>query len=583
MLPELTADDFDFLGQDIEEIADLYDSIKKTTECSIKTSTKTAYNTHTFGQKGWIKFFEFYNNHLNINPIVSHTPNFDSKREKAIFFLGLKAYFQIKCIEGFNKSIPFTTCENNKPVSKGTCWIMFSAIKFFYDQNGYSYSRNPLNDDDFKLYFSGLKGQLKQRDLLNGVQATRPLEYSDLHLLINNDFSNILSTRISQLWFKCMLSLGFCCFLRAQELLNIKMKDIKKKTCNMNIVYYEIVIFDRKVASSTPFVFDVYPNYNEPAANAFHYIDIYISELTRLELNTMDNFYFFGSYSGNDVKFSGSKSYQAKNFNLFFKQRLQDIKLNNVDYSTHALRKGGARFKLLHSVDRWNLDTVKIWASWSVNETRDRVLERYLICELGREQKYAAKKAMRDGMNAYSNSNQIKEVNTKIVAMHSKLSNFIDNTNPNDFCYATSHATTQIQPQQLASTTVYQHIAPKESTFLIKPNSFEKCIPWFISAVGSLEDVINQWNNAYDSRPPLKLWPACRRRGKEKSKFCQRKAIALLYNYYMSNDLSSLWIERYSTKGYGQLRTMYTQDPFYKIIKMSKESKEAIQCPNCGK
>ncbi len=176
-----------------------------------------------------------------------------------------------------------------------------------------------------------------------------------------------------------------------------------------------------------------YPNYHEPACNAFQFIELYIIELEKQDLYKIDDFYFFGSYSNSQVKFSSTKGYLAKNFNVFFKHRLLDIKLNNVDYSTHALRKGGARFKLLHSIDRWNLDTVKIWASWSVNETRDRVLERYLICELGREQKYAAKKAMRDGMNAHTNNNQISEVNTKIVAMHSKLVNFIDNTNPNNF------------------------------------------------------------------------------------------------------------------------------------------------------
>ena len=146
MLPELTISDFDFLGQDIEEIAALYDSIKATSECSVKESTKGAYASHLNGKKGWISFFKFYNSHLKIDPPVSHTPNMSNRREIAVFYLGLKAYFQIRCIEGFNLSIPFIVCDNNKPVSKATCWIMYSALKYYYDQNGYAYSRNPMEN-----------------------------------------------------------------------------------------------------------------------------------------------------------------------------------------------------------------------------------------------------------------------------------------------------------------------------------------------------------------------------------------------------------------------------------------------------
>ncbi len=115
----------------------------------------------------------------------------------------------------------------------------------------------------------------------------------------------------------------------------------------------------------------------------------------------------------------------------------------------------------------------------------------------------------------------------------------------------------------------------------MKANSIQKCIPWFISTVKSLQDAVNQWDNIYDCRPPLKQWPACRRGGKERSKVCQRKGIVLLYKYYMDNNHQSLWEKRYTDKGYSELRTLYTKDPFYQIIKKSKSN--SIRCNLCNK
>ena len=105
--------------------------------------------------------------------------------------------------------------------------------------------------------------------------------------------------------------------------------------------------------------------------------------------------YFFGSYFKGKLRFEG-KQQTIQGFNVFLTTACNLIGILGKDYSSHGLRKGGCRYKLLFAICKWSVQTIIEWASWSYN-VDSKILFAYLIRESREQDKLRVKQAMKYG------------------------------------------------------------------------------------------------------------------------------------------------------------------------------------------
>ena len=102
----------------------------------------------------------------------------------------------------------------------------------------------------------------------------------------------------------------------------------------------------------------------EPACNAFYFLSAYFNYLKDHHLLDNSDGYLFGHVYKNTLKYDGQMQ-STQGFNLFLKDLLKQLGIDEKIYSSQAFRKGGARHRHLYADAKWPIETIIRWACWA--------------------------------------------------------------------------------------------------------------------------------------------------------------------------------------------------------------------------
>ena len=512
----------------------LLNSIQETNEASIKESSKDTYNSHLTGKFGWITFVEMYNLKYNSNFSPLPVSN-DENDVLVISYLDLlKMYLQVRCLDGFSAELNIALSENNLPVASSTAGIVYSAIRWYIDMNGF-FGKNPMDLPIFAIFLKGFKSKIRE-GLLNAKQS-KALTYQDMELLTLSDKLNLSSS--VRIWFNCIISVSYTCFLRCDEALSLKMDNIKLEYDNDGVPYYKLTLTERKVQMDNAKDFFIYNNLTEPAINAFYFITLYRNHLkSRNVLNNAD-MYFFASCNKNKLSFLNKHS--VSNFCSLLKKQLTSAGIESRLYSTHTFRRGGARHRLLYGKFRWPLQMICQWASWSGDSS---VLQRYLIDTMSDEQTEDQKAALKFQTSSFT----AKDVHSTYMNQFGLLFNKLD-TMQNQFDGVRKRnvqTTFVLQPAPKPSLVTTEVHHQQENCYPSAQDSSEMRNLYEIEDCRTVNDVIVQWvvGNPTRKIPPLCKWTKDNYKGR-KELYWQRKQIGRVYDLYDSRHQTHAFVQLY--------------------------------------
>ena len=500
----------------------LANRIQATSESSIKELSKEAYKSQLFGKFGWVNFVDKWNAKFNTN--FPHYPPQDMTDFNIADFLHLlQVFLQMRCIDGKDEQVGIQVTENNNPLSENSAGVCYSALLWYFNTNGH-YGSNPMHRDDFGQFFDGFKKIINNK--IKKMAHSKPLFYYDMNCLTSNNINKF--SGVVNLWFKAIISVCYTCFFRIDEILSLKMKDVKLKYDMDNVPYFEIVILDRKVSLSEPKTFLLYNNCLEPGINGFYFLSQYIKCIASLNVLNVSELFFFGSAKGSH---NGNINFQchmkSSNFSRLLKTAMNSVGLDSKGVSTHTFRRGGARHRLMYGKFTWSLDVICTWASWSGDSS---VLQRYLIDCLSNKQTESAMRALK---NQTLNSTLHEQHEVQMLHLNNlndKLDIIIENKTTSSTFKQSKFQVQLIQPKTLTMTQENE-IPMNTSTYI--PRRLIQYLP-----CKSVKDCIDAWCIGYPGQniPPMREWTDEDRRlcGKRQL-YKSRKDIGIVYLHYRDN------------------------------------------------
>jgi hypothetical protein len=258
-------------------------SIQETLEANLKATTQEAYDNHINGTFGIITFLEEYNR-LHKKSIAILPERQEQIANSGIYHLDssvlpllevMRFYFEIKFVLGYSNDCPIKVSHKNLPLSESTMWTVYSAIKWFYDNNGF-YKCNPFDHPVFMKYFIGLKNKKRRETIASGTKSSRAITYEDIGKIINFDWdaSGSFKTRLGVMWLKALITVNFYCFFRCNETFSFTMD-----CCRFEIHLASqrpamvLKLNDRKYnADGRPQEFWIFATPLEPFTNAYYYL-----------------------------------------------------------------------------------------------------------------------------------------------------------------------------------------------------------------------------------------------------------------------------------------------------------------------
>ena len=412
-----------------------------------KDSSRATYGSHVNGKYGFVKFIEMYN--VQTGPSFTIDPLSPNLKEL------LKIYFQLRAIKGNRNDFGITVCKGNA-VDYSTVFVAYAALLAFFDNLGHMDSANPCRDPSFKLYIKGLLAEKAREKNKNRFSGRHPLYYEDIQRLLEFDFlaAGFFKHTLSQHWFKTVVVFAYSFMFRIDEVLNLQFRDICFSQVN-GIWSLKIKLYDRKSVNYEDAVFTQWPNLQEPFICAVSYFSNYLNELKVQNKPTTPSSFVFPKMSNSIIK-STMKQSPSDFSSKTFKQALIAVEMSPDLYSSHSLRKGGARHRLLYSQRTWDLDTIRYWCGWSHNND-SATLGVYLLDELSKLKFEKMSQVMQ-----YSH-NVTQSVDSKMDSMIAMMNEF------HQTIYLLKNQLEQLPPEQAVmsnSSLSNSHVANLDTVFL---------------------------------------------------------------------------------------------------------------------
>jgi hypothetical protein len=281
-----------------------------------------------------------------------------------------------------------------KDLGSSTAQQLRSALKMYYrEEHGCSSDGwdqetakgNPCDEQDLLTYLDSFK---KQCACTKDVKKSLPMLYWRMEVLhkffLDNPSHFQSELEAKQLW--CLFTLCFICWFRIDEALNMKMKDIQVglETKEGQQSFAAVQVSFRKTNQDNPNLinrYELHPQSDEPAANAFEALQEYI-ELLYPDKEWRPDDLLFPKLKKNEAKWGTAYTGAAINKMLLSICTAAGLLTPETKgtFTTHCFRRGGAQHRFMYCSLPWPLDAIKWWGGWAQGEQLGAIV-RYLLEE----------------------------------------------------------------------------------------------------------------------------------------------------------------------------------------------------------